>query len=152
MLPHPFSNVCVAVVGSRHGSLFNVAQLCHCLTASGCSVVTGCANGVDKTVRLTLPSARVISAMSFVRRGLPVSAALAARTRAVVLASNAVCIFPPRSGSLGAGSLLALQTALESNRPVWVAGATPPTPSGWQPFTLAGVFGWLFHLGSNSLF
>lgn len=152
MLNNPFSNLPVAVVGSRHGSPFGVSTVCYSLVGSGCSLVTGCAAGVDRTVRASVPSARVISAMSFVRRGLPVTVALAARTRAVVQQSKAVCIFPPASGNLGTGSSLALQTALVMGLPVWVAGPVAPTRLGWQPLTIAGVSGWFFSAGLNSLF
>ncbi len=147
-----FNNLIVAVVGSRHGSNLPVAQVCYHLVGQHCQIVTGCAAGVDRQVRQAIPSAKVISAMSFVRRGLPVSAALAARTKAVISSSQAVCIFPPANGNLGSGSLLALQSALKQNIPVWVAGSKPPTQLGWQPFVLSGVSGWFFNCGLNSLF
>ena len=103
-------------------------------------------------MRQAVPNAKVISAMSFVRRGLPVSAALAARTKAVVSSAQAVCIFPPPSGNLGTGSSLALLTALEQNIPVWVAGSVAPTRLGWQRLELSGVSGWVFMPAINSLF
>jgi hypothetical protein len=152
MLNNPFSNVSVAVVGSRFGSPFGVSIVCYSLVGSGCSLVTGCAAGVDRTVRASVPSTKVITAMSFVRRGLPVVAALAARTQAVVQQSQAVCIFPPASGHLGVGSSLALQTAIAAGLPVWVAGPVAPTRLGWQSLTLGGVAGWFFNAGLNSLF
>lgn len=156
----------VAVVGSRHGSPYPVAQFAAAVVAAGGSVVTGCARGVDHAaataaaaaagvapLRLLPPAYLALSTMPRVlvcRAAGRTPQALATRTRYVVAFASAVAIFPP-AGELGPGSVLALSLALRrawAGVPVFYAGpAAPPTvayqpPGSWQPAAVAGVCGW----------
>lgn len=159
----------VAVVGSRHGSPYPVAQFARAIVAAGGSVVTGCAAGVDRTAAAAaaaaagVPAVRVLppqlAALSALPRVLVVRAharhaqALATRTRRVIDLAAAVAVFPPAGGQLGPGSSLALSLALRrvwSGVAVFVAGPTAPAPvlyqppGTWQPAAVAGVPGWLW--------
>lgn len=151
----------VAVVGSRHGSPYGVAQLAAAVVAAGGSVVTGCAGGVDQAaaagagagvlpLRLLPPAYLALSAMPRVlvcRAAGRTPQALATRTRYVVQFAAAVAVFPPTPGAvaLGAGSLLALRAAQARRLPVFVAGpAAPALGSGWSLVRVAGVSGWLW--------
>jgi hypothetical protein len=139
----------VAVAGSRHGSPWSPVPLVGAVLAAGGQLVVGCAPGVDQSVRLADPGAVVLRARELFP-DLPPAAAFARRTRAVVRMADQLAVFPAAEG-LGPGSALALDTALELSRPVWLAGpclpaGLPPvaTGSGWQPLALAGVAGWLW--------
>ena len=135
----PLSGV-VAFAGSRHGSPYPVAPVVQAVLEAGGSVRVGCARGVDAAVRAACPHAVVLQAQHF--QGIT-TAQLVARTRAVVSGAQALVIFPPASGVLGLGSLLALQTALDFGLPVWCAGVHAPSLA-WFGFNLAGVPGWFF--------
>jgi hypothetical protein len=139
----------VAVVGSRHGSPFGVAQFAAAVIQSGGSVITGCAPGVDSAAVAAAAAAgrpaSVFRSASFAPRDL------ATRTRLVIHAAAAVAVFPPASGELGPGSALALRLALARRVPVFVAGAVAPAV-GWQPVTVAGVRGWASVSAVQSLF
>ena len=158
----------VAVVGSRHGSPYPVAQFAAAVVAAGGSLVTGCAAGVDHTAasaaasaagvqpsRLVPPAYLALSTMPrvLVCRAYDRSAhALAQRTRRVVEFAQAVAVFPP-AGQLGPGSSLALSLALRrawSGVAVFYAGPVPPPavqyqpPGTWHSAAVAGVAGWLW--------
>ena len=150
--------VACAVVGSRHGSPYGVAQFTAALVAAGGTVRTGCAAGVDTaalvavaqaggtfaTVRAPAthaPAGGHVQVMA--QTGSP--QALAIRTRLVVTHAQALAVFPPSGGALalGPGSLLALREGLRRALPMFVAGPTPPSIGDcWQPYTVAGVAGW----------
>ncbi len=121
----------VAFSGSRYGSPFGIGSVVSGVLAAGGFVRVGCARGVDACVRELVPSSRlfVVSASEF--SGLPVSAALAVRTRAVA------------GGILGKGTELAVSVALELSLPVWAAGPVCPIGIGWKSCELFGVAGWL---------
>ncbi len=102
----------------------------------------GCARGVDQAVRACAGSAAVVVSASAWSH-LPPRAALAVRTRAVVLGASALVVFPSASGVLGPGSALALSVALELALPVWVAGSVSPAGSGWASCVVAGVAGFV---------
>jgi hypothetical protein len=147
--PFPLS-ARVAVAGSRHGSPWSPVPLALEILAAGGQLVTGCAPGVDQSVRLAAAGAAVVLRARELYPDLPVPAALARRTCAVVRMADQLAVFPAAEG-LGPGSALALSVALELHRPVWVAGPRP-TGSGWQPLTLAGVPGWLCAPSQPALF
>ena len=133
----------VAFAGSRYGSPFGVPTFVSGVLAAGGFIRVGCARGVDACVRGIVPcsSLVVVSASEF--SGLPVSAALAVRTRAVVSGSQCLLAFPAASRVLGKGTGLAVSTALELSLPVWVAGPVCPIGIGWKSWELFGVAGWL---------
>ena len=133
----------VAFAGSRYGSPFGVGSVVSGVLAAGGSVRVGCARGVDQCVRGFVPSSRlvVVSAAEFSH--LPLHAALAVRTRAVVSGASCLLAFPCSSGVLGKGTRLAVTTALELSLPVWVAGPVCPFGIGWKSSELFGVLGWL---------
>ena len=146
----------VAVVGSRQGSPFGVAQFVGGILAAGGVVATGCAAGVD-TAALTAV-AQAGQPFTTVRAGVPVPAghvqvlaqagspqALAIRTRFVVSSALACAVFPPVGGTaaLGPGSVLALRVALSLGLPIFYAGPTAPPAAGFRRATVAGVAGWL---------
>ena len=155
----------VAIVGSRHGSPYGVAQFATAVIRAGGHVLTGCAAGVDRCAasaaaaagaRVTRvpalgawPSRPVASRVVVAADQSP--AALATRTRCVITAAAAVAVFPPAGGALGPGSALALRLALSRGVPVFVAGPLAPARSGWAAATVAGVAGWL-HLPAPALF
>ena len=131
----------VAVVGSRHGTLYAVAPVLAALVAAGVTVRTGCARGVDALARAGVSHDQlcVFSVQDFA--GADLAQRLAVRTVAVVTGASAVVVFPG-VGGIGRGSALAIATALRLGLPVWVAGIAP-SAHGWQPLTLAGVVGWV---------
>jgi hypothetical protein len=128
----------VAVVGSRHGSPYPVAPVVAAILASGGSVRTGCARGVDSLAASLAPGCVVLRASAFPASNF--AGSLALRTRAVVRGASAVCVFPS-AGGIGSGSALAISTALSCGLPVFVAGVCPSAGT-WQPCTVAGVAGW----------
>ena len=136
----------VAFAGSRHGSPYPVEPVVSSVLAAGGSIRVGCAKGVDQAVRASYPLATVLYASSF---GVG-KWSFAARTRALVSASTALCLFPPDSGILGPGSSLALTTAIKHNLPIFCAGIKP-TQADWQPYMLAGVAGFVL-LPQSKLF
>ena len=142
----------VAFAGSRYGSPFSVGLVVSGVLAAGGSIRVGCARGVDSCVRNLVPASRlvVVSASEF--SNLPVSAALAVRTRAVVSSSQCLLAFPSASGVLGKGTGLAITTAIEFSLPVWVAGSICPNGIGWKSYELFGVVGWLHTPLQNRLF
>lgn len=141
----------VALAGSRYGSPFSVPAVVAGVLTAGGSVRVGCARGVDQCVRSLVPSPSlvVVSVSEFAH--LPVRAALATRTRAIVSGAQCLLAFPAASG-LGKGTNLAINTALELVLPVWVAGPNCPVGIGWTPYTLFGVLGWLCNPSQASLF
>ena len=108
----------VAFAGSRYGSPFGVGPVVSGVLAAGGFIRVGCAQGVDACVRSLVPcsSLVVVSASEFSR--LPVSAALAVRTKAVVSGSQCLLAFPATGGVLGKGTAIAVSTALELSLPV----------------------------------
>lgn len=159
MTAFPLSAAPVAVVGSRHGSPYGVAQFAAAVVQAGGHVLTGCASGVDRAAacaaaaagaRVTrvpalgawptrAPASRVVVAADHT------PPALATRTRLVVQHAAAVAVFPPAggAGALGPGSLLALRLAVRRGVPVFVAGPVAPAGVGWSAAAVAGVAGWL---------
>ena len=133
----------VAFAGSRYGYPFGVGSVVSGVLAAGGSVRVGCARGVDQCVRDFVPSSRlvVISASEFSH--LPLRAALAVRTRAVVSGASCLLAFPSVGGVLGKGTGLAVSVAIELSLPVWVAGSVCPIGFGWKSCELFGVAGWL---------
>ena len=157
--PAPFLRpAAVAVVGSRHGSPYGVAQFVTALVTVGGTVRTGCAAGVD-TAALTAvaPAGGTFATVRVPATHAPAGGhvqvmaqarspqGLAIRTRLVVAHAQALAVFPPAGGAaaLGPGSLVALREALRRALPVFVAGPTPPSIGDcWQPYTVVGVPGW----------
>jgi hypothetical protein len=137
VLPFPLGGA-VAVVGSRHGSPYPVAPVVATILASGGSVRTGCAHGVDSLAASLAPGCVVLRASAFPASNF--AGSLALRTRAVVRGASAVCVFPSASG-IGSGSALAIRHALAAGLPVFVAGVCPSAGT-WQPCTVVGVAGW----------
>lgn len=129
----------VAVVGSRHGSPYPVAQFAAAVVQAGGQVVTGCARGVDSAAAAAAARAGRPATIHLAASQLPRD--LAARTRQVIHAAAAVAIFPP-AGTLGPGSALALRTAQARRVPVFFAGPAAPAAAGWSPAVVGGVPGW----------
>lgn len=141
----------VAVVGSRHGSPYPVAQFAAAVVQAGGQVVTGCARGVDTAAASA--AARAGRPATIYRAASFTPQALATRTRHVITAAAAVAVFPPAGGQLGPGSSLALSLALRrvwAGVAVFVAGPIAPAPvlyqppGQWVPAAVAGVPGWLW--------
>ena len=134
----------VAFAGSRHGSPFGLPVVVSGVLAAGCFVRVGCARGVDTCVREIVPCSRleVVSISDYSH--LPIRAALATRTKAVVSGAQCLLAFPPAGGVLGKGTGLAVSVALELSLPVWAAGPVCPTGIGWKSWELFGVDGWLY--------
>jgi len=133
----PFSAL-IAIAGSRYGSPYPVSPVVALIKASGGSIITGCAKGVDLAVRQADPTAQVLKASSFGYGKY----SFAKRTKAVVSQANALILFPPQTNQLGRGSTLALNTALSLNLPIWQAGPQQPAKN-WQPYTIAKQTGYL---------
>ena len=112
--------------------------------AAGGFVRVGCARGVDACVREIIPSSRLAVVSISDYSHLPIQAALATRTRAVVSNSQCLLAFPPAGGVLGKGTGLAVSVAFELSLPVWVAGPVCPTGIGWKSWELFEVGGWLY--------
>ena len=111
--------------------------------ASGGFARVGCARGVDACVRSLVPASRLkVDSISDYSH-LPIRAALATRTRAVVSGSQCLLAFPAAGGVLGKGTGLAVSVALEFYLPVWVAGPVYPIGISWKSYELFGVAGWL---------
>ena len=134
----------VAFAGSRYGSPFGVSSVVSGVLAAGGFVRVGCARGVDACVRSLVPTSRleIVSISDYSH--LPIQAALATRTRAVVSSSQCLLAFPAAGGILGKGTGLAVSVALELSLPVWLAGPVCPIGIGWKPWGLFGVDGWLY--------
>lgn len=168
-MSHPFALLThaatVGVSGSRRPGPASLAALRAALGAvpSGALVCTGCARGIDAATRRLVPTSR-LRVFSAARSGLPVRAALAARSvacvRAVASAHSGVWLsFPasacppglrPSSSSsacfrgLGSGTWASLAFAVGLGLPAFVflpPGA--PVPAGW-PLQPAGS-GWWVH-------
>lgn len=149
----PFSlSAVVAFGGSRFGSPVDPAPFVAAVAAAGGVVRVGCARGVDRAVRRAAPDPVVVSATAPQFAQLPPAAALAARTRAVVLGSSGLVVFAPVSGVLGRGSFLAVTVAREAGVPVWVASPAPPLGVGWVRFSWLGVSGWRLVSPQGALF
>lgn len=142
----------VAFSGSRWGSPFGVAACAAAVVYSGFPVAVGCQRGVDSVVRSCAPSATVFSVSSPQFSHLPVRARFAARTVACVSSANCLLAFAPESGVLGAGTGLAVRTAVSRGLPVFVASSVCPAGSGWVASSFAGVSGWAFAPAQSSLF
>ena len=104
----------------------------------------GCARGVDACVRSLVPNSQleIVSISDYSH--LPIQAALATRTRAMVSGSQCLLAFPAVGGVLGKGTGLAVSVALELYLPVWVARPVCPTGIGWKSCELFRVAGWLY--------
>ena len=142
----------VAFAGSRYGSPFGVPAVVSGTLAAGGFVRVGCARGVDACVRGFVPcsSLVVVSVSDFSH--LPIRAALASRTQAVVSGSQCLLAFPLSNGVLGKGTAIAVNTALKLGLPVWVAGPVCPVGFGWKSSGLFGVSGWLCSSFQTGLF
>ena len=137
----------VAFAGSRHGAVKEAAAIVSELASQGASFLVGCAPGVDlsfrqalvpfasrTTVHCAFPSrARHISqtgleAVCKVGNTPSPAAALHRRTVGMVSACTHLIVFPdnPRTGAWGRGSSLALRTAVQQHKQVFVVTATPP--------------------------
>lgn len=149
--PFSLSGV-VAFGGSRFGSPVDPAPFVGAVAAAGGVVRVGCARGVDSAVAAAAPAPVVVAASAPQFQHLPPAAALAARTRAVVLGSSGLVIFAPASGVLGRGSSLAVATAREVGVPVWVCSPLPPCGSGWVRSCWLGVSGWCLVSPQGALF
>jgi len=137
----------IAIAGSRYGSPYPVSPVVQAIKASGGSIITGCAKGVDLAVRQADPTAKVLKASSF---GFG-KYSFAKRTKAVVSQANALILYPPQTNQLGLGSTLALNTALSLNLPIWQAGPTPPAKH-WQPYSIAKQAGYLLLPNQTAIF
>jgi hypothetical protein len=154
----PLNTVC-AVVGSRHGSPYGVAQFAAAVIGSGGHVITGCASGVDMAAASAAATAGAVvtrvpalgawggrfAASRVVVAAGRTSTDLATRTRLVVQSSAAVAVFPPAggTGNLGPGSVLALRLALGRRLPMFYAGPHAPPAAGFHPAIVGGVSGWV---------
>jgi hypothetical protein len=149
--PFPLAGV-VAFGGSRFGSPVDPAPFVAAVAAAGGVVRVGCARGVDAAVRAVAVDPIVVEASWLAFANLPPAAALAERTRTVVLGADGLAVFAPASGVLGRGSSLAVSVARSEGVPVWVCSPLPPLGSGWQPHRWLGVHGWLLNNPQGVLF
>jgi hypothetical protein len=116
----------VAISGARRGSPVSPRPVVAAILGSGGRIRVDGGRGVSAIVRraaVELPDAiAVVDSAELVRE------------------ASALCLFPDSAGSLGAHGDQALDEALLSGIPVWIAGARPIGRS-WQSLVLTGIPG-----------
>lgn len=145
----------VLFAGSRRGQVppDTASLLVASLSQAGFAFLTGCAPGVDASIRHTLSLSEKTRKESFIAcafpertgenqaaglfasvvvpQGLSPAAALRRRTLWMVKRCVLLILFPddPATGRWGRGSTLAFRSALDQLKPVFVVTRTPPRQS-----------------------
>ena len=157
----------VMVAGSRRGTVppHTASMLVATLSHAGLAFMTGCAPGVDESIRRTLALSRKAAEESFIAcafadrereirqtglfasvvvpEGLSPAAALRRRTLWMVKRCVLLILFPddPATGRWGRGSRLAFHATLDQLKPVFVVTARKPAESPHYRLIADSFFG-----------
>ncbi len=149
----------ILIAGSRHLKLEETLcyDLLSALSGLGAHFITGCAKGVDRSIREALIDLNFLDrsfvgcafngavemmdlpAKKVVASGLKPAAALAARTRYLVNEASLVILFP--SFPSGPGSALAFKTSVQKNRPLFLVQENQPPTSPDYHACRSSLFG-----------